>query len=672
MSYAHSSLLLASYDATDCPQPLERRVSSNASSDSWVLDSRVSEELQRYGTSSPEFVTPIDDHFQFQRSISLEDVSWIRSSTESIPEPDVEFNKHTGSGEITGDDITPKHHENVKIPDTCDTHNVYNNSGHEGTNSNSVRYRPLSDNGDTSSGTEGRWRTIPRFAPFSQSQPRPRANGQPIQVKTKIRSMWNNMKYGWRVKKDINLKIDSSICLLGRYYHAKFVDISHEYAASKAITDKLKVTEAKERFKEDLKSRIWFTYRFNFPPIPGTDYTTDSGWGCMLRAGQMMMAQALMCHFLYRDWRLPIISNDYCDKKHRVIIRWFGDFFSPRCPFSIHNLVVLGHKYGRKVGDWYGPTHVAHVLRKALISARRHSSCKFNNICMYVAPDGIIFKQDIVDLCTSSFDLPSPTDIDSPSASVSQGKLFSKDIANAIQNVNCVSTRHSLGGNSIVGWTSETASTLTRNISECKEASESLTSSLEPSLEQVDCDCTFLNTSTPKQEWKSLILFVSVRLGNEKVNRFYIPWLKSLLEYEHCIGIIGGRPKHAVYFIGWQDEKLIHLDPHFCQPSVDVEKEDFCEKSFHCTSVQTMPFVEMDPSCSIGFYFKTKEDFDSFPRKIVEISPFEKNVDYPPFAFVDGRRADAERADILCDASFCVVSNSGKSFSKDEDEYILL
>lgn len=55
-----------------------------------------------------------------------------------------------------------------------------------------------------------------------------------------------------------------------------------------------------------------------------------------------------------------------------------------------------------------------------------------------------------------------------------------------------------------------------------------------------------------QSNWKSLILFVSVRLGNDKINPFYIPCLKSLLQYKNCIGIIGGRPKHALYFIGYQ------------------------------------------------------------------------------------------------------------------------
>lgn len=76
-------------------------------------------------------------------------------------------------------------------------------------------------------------------------------------------------------------------------------------------------------FLDDFESRIWMTYRSAFPPIarsadpdalasmsfamrlkaladPQAGFSSDSGWGCMIRSGQSLLANALLMRDLGR------------------------------------------------------------------------------------------------------------------------------------------------------------------------------------------------------------------------------------------------------------------------------------------------------------------------------------------------------------------------------------
>lgn len=48
-----------------------------------------------------------------------------------------------------------------------------------------------------------------------------------------------------------------------------------------------------KEFRRHFSSLFWFTYRRDFPKIVDSDYTTDTGWGCMIRSAQMMFAVGL-------------------------------------------------------------------------------------------------------------------------------------------------------------------------------------------------------------------------------------------------------------------------------------------------------------------------------------------------------------------------------------------
>lgn len=275
-----------------------------------------------------------------------------------------------------------------------------------------------------------------------------------------------------------------------------------ELGASADLSPSARWEEGIDGFRRDFCSRLWMTYRREFPILNGSNYTSDCGWGCMLRSGQMLLAQALLCHFLGRSWRWDPDSQLHTtheDLVHRKIVRWFGDTPSKNSPFSIHTLVTIGLEAGKKAGDWYGPASVSHLLKRAVRLASQENA-DFDGLHVYVAQDCTVYIQDILDECL----VPDPAH---------QAKQMP--------------WQQSAGSASATSRT----------------PAEGAASSTTPGDE-----------SGKRLLWKALVLLVPLRLGTEKLNAIYGNCLKTLLSTEHCIGIIGGRPKHSLYFVGFQGE----------------------------------------------------------------------------------------------------------------------
>ena len=66
----------------------------------------------------------------------------------------------------------------------------------------------------------------------------------------------------------------------------------------------------KNKFLDAFHSTIWMTYRKSFtsiirPAIPKEEHhKSDAGWGCMLRSGQMLLANSLARHSLGNNFSL--------------------------------------------------------------------------------------------------------------------------------------------------------------------------------------------------------------------------------------------------------------------------------------------------------------------------------------------------------------------------------
>nr|KAG5714129.1 hypothetical protein BaRGS_020457 [Batillaria attramentaria] len=407
-------------------------------------------------------------------------------------------------------------------------------------------------------------------------------------IKTKMKSMWNNVKYGWTIKTKTHFKYDSPIFLLGRCYHrrAEENDIQQQQQEMQHFPQQQQQykVSALDEFHADFTSRLWFTYRREFSPIGSAKMTTDCGWGCMLRSGQMMIAQALVAHFLRRDWRVYSEQRPEDLAFYREIIRWFGDYPSDKMPFSLHRLVELGTSVGKMPGDWYGPASVAHIFRDALEKAHK-SLPILSDISVYVAQDCTIYLQDLISIASSH----------------------------------------------------------PRTDSQLSSTSSDLDSRPSTSSSQPRPD------SSQEEKWRAMIILIPMRLGGESLNQIYVPCVKSMLAHDSCIGIIGGRPKHSLYFVGWQDDKLIYLDPHYCQDTVDTTQPTYPIQSFHCMSPRKMLFSKMDPSCTVGFYCRDKRELLTFIDQVPDmVVPPRQKGQYPLFVVSEGSSVDAQSQDPPC------------------------
>ncbi|KAK5646792.1 hypothetical protein RI129_005256 [Pyrocoelia pectoralis] len=285
---------------------------------------------------------------------------------------------------------------------------------------------------------------------------------------------------------------------------------------------KYKAIEDLTSIRKAILTRLWFTYRKGFVPIGGGDgLTTDKGWGCMLRCGQMVLAQALMDLHLGRDWSWEPETRDVTYLK---ILQKFED--RRQAPFSIHQIALMGASEGKDVGQWFGPNTIAQVLKKLIVYD------EWSSVVIHVALDNTIVINEIKQQCV----IP--------------------DSVNIVQ-----------------------------------------------------------------KEWKPLLLVVPLRLGLSEINPIYITGLQTCFSFKQSLGVIGGKPNLALYFIGCVGDEVIFLDPHTTQrsglvESKETEDEIEMDTSYHCKHASRINILAMDPSVALCFFCKTEIEFNELCERI--------------------------------------------------------
>ncbi|KAK4519089.1 uncharacterized protein ATC70_009320 [Mucor velutinosus] len=327
-------------------------------------------------------------------------------------------------------------------------------------------------------------------------------------------------------------------------------------------------------FYDDFTSRLWMTYRHNYPPIRPSNHKTDIGWGCMLRSGQSLLANTLLIHFLSRDWRRQK-QTAAARLQYAKIIHWFLDELSPRAPFSIHRIALLGKQLGKNIGEWFGPSTISQVIQ-ALVSDFQPA-----DLSVYIATDGTIYLDGVQDVTTGK----------KPRGDFS---YFTNKLSSSASD-------------------------------EGREEAKHLYDASSTPQEQEQA--TSPNTDSPDDKdtvFKPVLMLVALRLGIDSLHTTYYPALKACFELPSFVGIAGGRPNSSLYFIGLQGDDLIYLDPHFSRPALETKslseytREDF--STYHCTIPRRIPIANLDPSMMLGFYCRTQRELDLFCDQIKTIS----------------------------------------------------
>ncbi|OEJ88594.1 putative cysteine protease ATG4 [Hanseniaspora osmophila] len=183
-----------------------------------------------------------------------------------------------------------------------------------------------------------------------------------------------------------------------------------------------------EAIMKDIYTVILFTYRTDFEPIAkitgneddhaisvllragvfayysnivknnaNNSFITDVGWGCMIRTGQSLLANALQIIHYGRSYRYSLEASDNDTGKQADssltggnFMNWFRDEF--QYPFSIQNFVKVGYELSnKKPGEWFSPSAAARSIQKLVLS---FPECGINN-CYISIDSGTIYLDEV-------------------------------------------------------------------------------------------------------------------------------------------------------------------------------------------------------------------------------------------------------------------------------------
>ena len=340
-------------------------------------------------------------------------------------------------------------------------------------------------------------------------------------------------------------------------------------------------------------SFLYMSYRSGFESLKTVgcgDYTSDCGWGCMLRCCQMMLSRGILKSELYKlsndkevikkTDRFNLIKDVLCLFEDNIIpfkeienniflknlyekYNGYGNNYELIPPYSIYTLCKLSKCSGVYASDL-----------KVIKSFIEINEQVFNNTFAIVHfENGIVPKKKLLE----TFCYKRELDKDD----IEESKNI---IINPITNNEELTDIKNFDKNDPMG---------SINIFDYYGEEYKFT--------------------------KSGLVFISLRLGLRDLDELYFDKIPLLFKkFHNNIGFVSGKKNKAFYFIGFNgDNKLIYADPHLNQKADIFDISSYEVKDLYLLNVK-----ELSSSLTIGININNSTDFKIL---IYELQWFYKN-----------------------------------------------
>lgn len=520
--------------------------------------------------------------------------------------------------------------------------------------------------------------------------------------KAESSSMWSSI-----TKKISNIKNHLKYNIITTNSYVNFTNQKFVRIFDKTITaENIK----EEKLQKHLITLFQMTYRSEFPKLIHKNkiFTSDCGWGCMIRVAQMMLAKAVLENkiFLYKQ------KNKTTDLSERILehlkIETLLLFFD--CNLKIEDvrenpdfehffksfIQIVNEEDKTKSFDMKEKEKLNQdkIMNNYEYLVTHNETNSVMYACEVVSPFSI---QNICKL--GAFYDKYPGDWFSDVVMASIFDKINKEFK-VIENMEILNFNEGIIDENIILENCFEEMICSNNFEcECKFDSNNEDCNYSENIDEFirkisgeefgknflcsDCkDKILFNISGSDNLKKFLkknnklyklkkggIILVSVRLGLDRISRDYFNSIRNIFSIPNNLGILGGRSSSALYLIGETDTgNLIYLDPHVNQIAIKdkysleskLELDSYAAKYFYQIEVS-----KISPAFTVCFCFKTVEEYESLVEHLI----IHSSLNYPVFKLRTETNVNKSKSKIKMETTkdedgFCIVEYEDEN---DED-----